>query len=154
MALLDKVIINSRADYDALSPEQQDAFRAKLVGSIYRLERDDLNQTWIAVQDTTTISRFGLAISDFPDVTPPELPVWEPIDDVPKVISMRQCRLQLLASGFLDTVDQGITDTAAKIEWEYATTVERQSPLVSAMAALLGLTEAQVDDLFRQAEAL
>jgi len=40
------------------------------------------------------------------------------------------------------------------VAWEYATEVRRDSPMVQAMAQQLGLTDEQVDDLFRQAAAI
>jgi hypothetical protein len=43
---------------------------------------------------------------------------------------------------------------AVQIEWEYATTVERASPLVEAIGAGLVLTDAHMDDLFTQADQL
>jgi len=75
---------------------------------------------------------------------------------IPKSVSMRQARLALLAADLLDTVDAAINQAggAAKIEWEYAATVERDSTLVSGMTAALGLTEQQLDDLFLAAGAL
>jgi hypothetical protein len=67
---------------------------------------------------------------------------------------MRQARLALLQAGLLDQVDAAITDPAARIEWEYATTVERNSSLVQSLASGLGLTEPQLDDLFTLAATL
>ena len=43
---------------------------------------------------------------------------------------------------------------AARIEWEYAATVDRDSPLVAGLVATLGLTDAQLDALFAAAAAL
>jgi hypothetical protein len=75
---------------------------------------------------------------------------------IPSAVSMRQARLALLGADLLDTVDAAINQAggAAKIEWEYATTVERDSTLVAGMTAALGLTEQQLDDLFVAAGAL
>ena len=44
--------------------------------------------------------------------------------------------------------------SAAQIEWEYAATVERNSPLISQLGPALGLDEEQLDALFRQAVTL
>jgi hypothetical protein len=41
-----------------------------------------------------------------------------------------------------------------KDTWEFATTIERNSPLIAAGAAKLNLTEAQIDDLFTLAATL
>ena len=80
---------------------------------------------------------------------------------VPQQVTMRQARLALLGAGLLDDVDAAIAAIpdpvqrkAAQIEWEYASTVERQSPFVQQLAAGLGLSAEQMDDLFVQAAAL
>ena len=75
---------------------------------------------------------------------------------VPQVVTMRQARLALLAAGLLDTVETAIVaaGAAAKIEWDYATEVQRSSGLVPAMATALGMTEAQIDALFVTAATL
>ena len=43
---------------------------------------------------------------------------------------------------------------AARIEWDYSSTVRRQQPLVLALAPALGLTTGQLDALFIAAAAL
>lgn len=79
---------------------------------------------------------------------------------IPSVVTMRQARLALLAAGRLPTVNSAIaamagTDgDAARIEWEYAATVSRNSPLVSNLAGALALSAAQLDTLFTAAAAL
>lgn len=75
-------------------------------------------------------------------------------------VSMRQCRLALLQSGLLTTVNAalaalpGEVGENARIEWEYATEVERDWPLVLQLATALGLSESQIDDLFTLARSL
>lgn len=82
-------------------------------------------------------------------------PPPEPLP-VPQTISMRQCRLQLLADGNLDEVDIAIASMgeAAVIEWQYATEVLRDNALVAAIAELLQMNDAEVDEFFRQAALL
>ena len=76
------------------------------------------------------------------------------------VISMRQCRLALLGAGLLDNVDAAIATlpepdkSAAIIAWEYGAVVERLSPFVLSMIPLLGLTDAEIDNLFEVAVTL
>lgn len=78
----------------------------------------------------------------------------------PPVVSMRQARLALLGAGLLAQVDAaiasmpGVEGEAARIEWEYATEVRRDSALVSAIGRLLGLDDAALDELFAQAAKL
>ncbi|HEY7805263.1 MAG TPA: hypothetical protein VIC30_12640 [Orrella sp.] len=88
----------------------------------------------------------------------PEYPV-APVS-VPQSITMRQCRLQLLAIGKLADVDTAIAGmpdpakSAAQIEWEYAATVERNAPLIAQLGPALGLDGAALDDLFIAAATL
>jgi hypothetical protein len=75
-------VINSREDLDAIAgTPAHDAFLAALRGSLWRLERDDVAGTWVAVEDNSTIERFGYARADFPDAVAPELPVYVPSQD-------------------------------------------------------------------------
>lgn len=82
----------------------------------------------------------------------------EPADPPPvpviTSVTMRQARLALLQSGLLTQVSASITDPAAQIEWEYAQTVERNSPLVQQIATGLSLDEQQLDSLFTLAATL
>lgn len=88
-------------------------------------------------------------------------PEPEPVAPVvPTEITPRQARLALLGAGLLSSVDaalNGLSEpakSAAKIEWEYATAIYRDSPLVNQLGPALGLNEAQVDALFIQAASL
>ena len=74
----------------------------------------------------------------------------EPAVEVPGSVSMRQARLALLAAGLLDQVEVAMQSAsqAEQIEWEYATEVRRDSPLVTSMTAALGWSSEQVDQLF------
>ena len=86
-------------------------------------------------------------------VLPPPPPVT--------TVTMRQARLALLNAGLLDDVEAAIAAIpdetqrrAAQIEWEYAAIVERNSALIQQLAPALGLTEAQMDELFATAAGL
>ena len=74
----------------------------------------------------------------------------------PTSVTMRQARLELLKRGLLDDVEAVIAAAgrAAQIEWEYAAVVERSNPAVAIVQAQQGLTDAQIDDLFREAAKL
>jgi hypothetical protein len=73
---------------------------------------------------------------------------------VPSVVTMRQARIALLGAGLLAQVQTsvdgmtGAEGEAARIEWEYAADLKRDHGLVVALAAALGLTETQIDELF------
>lgn len=79
---------------------------------------------------------------------------------VPASVTMRQARLALLQAGHLAAVTAALAATpgmageAARIEWEYASTLERDSVLVQAFAAQLGLSGAALDALFSTAASL
>ena len=111
------------------------------------------------------------------DVAPPEFDPatagcfwrgdhWEivpgevPSDPVPVVVTMRQARLALLGAGLLAQVNTAVANMpgtegdAARIEWEYAKEVRRDSPLVAALSAAFGWTSAQLDDLFTEGAEL
>lgn len=89
---------------------------------------------------------------------------WEQMRDdemrarnpVPQQVTMRQARLELLKRDLLDDVE-AVTATAgraAQLEWEYAAVVDRSNPAVAAVQHQQGLTDAQIDDLFREAAKL
>lgn len=75
-------------------------------------------------------------------------------------ITPRQARLALETRGLLDGIDAIIDtlpagqDKLVRIEWEYATTVERKSPWVNQLGGALGLDDVGLDDLFKLAATL
>lgn len=76
------------------------------------------------------------------------------VDDAPVVvpdwISPLQARKALRAAGLYDAV-VAFVDTLPdeeQEEWEYATEIWRNNPIISQGATALGLTEAQIDSLF------
>lgn len=109
---------------------------------------------WVDCPDDTSHATHqwdGAAVVAKPPPPPPP---------VPTRVTMRQARLALLGAGLLPQVDAavaaiaGTAGDAARIEWEYALTVERNSALVASLTAALALTEAQLDALFTQAAVL
>ncbi len=96
-----------------------------------------------------------LAAGNTPEPADPIVPV------VPQSVTPRQARLALLQIGKLDAVSAALAAipdpaqrTAAQIEWEYAAVIERNSPLVTSLAAGLGLTAADIDALFEAASRI
>lgn len=83
-----------------------------------------------------------------------------PEPEVFKDLTMRQFKLGLHGAGLLSAVDAAIANlpepqkSIAQIEFEYATIVVRTNPLVEILSAALGLTEEQVNDLWRTAQEL
>lgn len=81
--------------------------------------------------------------------------------EVPQSLTMRQTRLVLLQAGLLDQVEaalQGIEDPvqrqAALIEWEYASTVERDSALIAQLGLALNLSQDRINALFEAGAVL
>lgn len=87
---------------------------------------------------------------------------WQKYDAiiVPRTVTMRQARLALLGAGLLDTVNNtiagmaGAQGQAAQIEWQYSSEVQRHKALVQSLGPALGLTDAQLDQLFITAATL
>lgn len=83
-----------------------------------------------------------------------------PPTPVPQAVTMRQARLALYGAGLLATVNSAIAGMtgaqgeAARIEWEFSSEVKRNQPLVMALAPVLGMTQAQLDQLFITAAGL
>ena len=79
---------------------------------------------------------------------------------VPQEVTMRQARLALHAAGKLLAVNAAISalpdppKTAALIEWEYSSTVRRDSQFVAMLGPALGLDSAALDALFVAASKL
>lgn len=74
---------------------------------------------------------------------------------VPASVSPYQARVALHRAGLLSNVDALMSredvSTEARIAWEYATEIHRKSAFVNVLAPALGLTDVQIDDLFRSA---
>jgi hypothetical protein len=91
------------------------------------------------------------------ELAPPVPPAPAPI---PQQVTMRQARLALLAAGKLSMVDAAIDSLespdreAARIEWDYSSSVERSRPLVVMLGQALGLDEEALDQLFITAAGL
>lgn len=79
---------------------------------------------------------------------------WQPAPvPVPASVTPLQARRALLAAGKLAAVETAVSaaDQATQLAWQYAASFERASPFVASLAAAVGLTDAQIDDLFRSA---
>lgn len=80
---------------------------------------------------------------------------------VPQRVTMRQARLALIDAGLdgqvaaaLEAMQDPVAKKKATTEWEYAQEVHRNSPLVLMLAQALGLSSAQLDELFYAAHAI
>lgn len=80
---------------------------------------------------------------------------------VPQKVTRRQARQALLLFGLLDSVEPAIAAIPnlterrlAQIEWEDSLEFERSRPLLIALGTALGLSSAQLDNLFIEANKL
>lgn len=79
---------------------------------------------------------------------------------VPTSITLRQAKLQLSRAGILGAVDQfiaameGQDGEEARIEWEYATELRRDHPLVAALGPEFNLSDEAIDNLFIEAATI
>jgi hypothetical protein len=78
------------------------------------------------------------------------------VNDSKNLVTQRQLRLGLLQSRIdPDTITAMLSSNKASlIEWNYATTIDREHPLVIQMGLALGKTSKEIDDLFRLAKEL
>ena len=86
---------------------------------------------------------------------------WELVENVvvpepvPFSITQRQARLIMLERGILDTVENTLKMEPEKyIEWSYASSIERTTPLVNEIADSLGLSAEVIDEMFISASKL
>ena len=106
------------------------------------------------------LRRFSFAIADGADPFALAQTADENAPLVPRAVTMRQARLALLGAGKLAAVDAAIDSmpepnkSAARIEWEYSNEVQRHNGFVSALGPALGMTSAQIDQLFIAAAKL
>lgn len=82
-----------------------------------------------------------------------EQPDIPPVSDVPAVVSRFQARAAMMQAGILDDAEAAVAqaDAITRLAWAEATEFRRASPAVAALAATMGLSSAQLDDLFRAA---
>jgi hypothetical protein len=78
------------------------------------------------------------------------------VNDSKNFVTQRQLRLGLLQSGIdPDTITAMLSSNKESlIEWNYATTIDREHPLVSQLGLALGKTSKEIDDLFGMAKEL
>ena len=69
---------------------------------------------------------------------------------IPFSVTPFQAKAAILQAGLLPAVEAALATASpiAQLAWSDATEFTRDSPTINALAAQLGLTDAQVDDLF------
>lgn len=90
------------------------------------------------------------------DMTEAEIDASKP--PVPQAVTNFQARAALLKAGLFDQVNGALlalpANSTARQAWEYANELTRNGTLVNSVSETLGLTAAQLDDLFRQAATI
>jgi hypothetical protein len=130
-----------------------------LASERYRLDRvlmptPDTDLIVTAADLPSAAAAFGMA-----EYLPPAQPVLP--DPVPERVTQRQLRLAMLGLGLTaEMVEAQLANlpssqkAAALIEWEYSLDAKRDHPLIASIGQAMGLTDDQVDDIFRAAEAI
>lgn len=74
--------------------------------------------------------------------------------DVPFSITPCQARLALNSAGLRAAAEAAIAAASQDVRdaWEYALSIERNSPFISTVGVALGLSDAEIDQLFVAAE--
>ena len=94
---------------------------------------------------------YSTAAFEVPEGTPIE-PYVPPPPAVPVSVTRFQALAVLSAGGYLPAIRAHIAaldeDNVQRLAWENAADWERTSPTLNALAAMLGLDAAQVDELF------
>lgn len=87
-------------------------------------------------------------LASLPDETP---------SAAPSQVTIRQAKIQLSRAGLLSSVNdfiagmEGQEGEEARIEWDYATELRRDHPLVAALGPQFDLSEEDIDALFVEA---
>lgn len=106
------------------------------------------------------VESFGFEYQKWLDAGNTPEPVPQPGNPVPIEVTQRQARMALHALGHLASVEAAINAlpdpprTEARIAWDFSNTIQRNNPFVSQLAALLGFTEQDLDELFIMAAGL
>lgn len=157
-------IINTRADIDSAPEPVRSQYLAMLAASIY-----SENEMGELITDTSTISRFGYGLDDFPDapvapwVAADAAPVQEPTPvtewtrPAPAEIPAWRGQAVMAAHGHLPAVLAAIDNlpedqrAVAQIAWNAAAPWARNGQTVGMIAATIGLSDTEIDDLFLEA---
>jgi len=96
-----------------------------------------------------------------PETDPEVAAFLNPPPPMPALTS-RQLRLGLVLNGIslssveaaIDAIEDPTDREVARIEWEYASQFVRDHPLISQIGTAIGLTPAQIDTMWQEAQSL
>lgn len=104
--------------------------------------------------DASEIYAAALAMGPAP-YTPPPPPDAPTIEEERKamVASRFQAKAALIQAGLMAQAETAVAsaDPVIQLAWAEANVFERNSPAIAALGAAIGLTETELDDLFRAA---
>lgn len=137
--------------YENAEYTENGSIRVEQNGKVLNVPKAPGNRHWDELQAMEAAGEITIA----PYVPPTEaeqLEEWRKTATVSKF----QAKAALAQAGLLGQAKQAVAnaDEITQIAWEDATTFNRNSPTIATMAAALGLTDDQVDDLFKQAEQI
>lgn len=158
------MLINTRKDLDAAPAAERERFMLQLSGTIHKCRWNDTE--WEQYADTSTIERFGFTLDDFPDAPLPPIPDKSPDEkeaqaERERLDAMTATRFQAKAAlddaGLLDQVEAYMdgedVPRRVKLAWQEAS-FRRGSNMVNQIGAELGLSEADMDNLFLAAQEI
>jgi hypothetical protein len=100
----------------------------------------------------TIVGSLDFAQAMYPDHVCVEIPDQTPGPVIPQSVTAFQAKAALLQADLLDEVEALMADVdtprIVKLAWSEALTFERQSPTVLTLATALGLSSAELDELF------
>jgi len=117
--------------------------------------QDVVQSGWVITDATAT---HAWTVLQKPD--PNATPVLSHPNDLPSVVNLCDFRAAIELAGILPQVEAlisgltGQTKIIVETRWVYGNYIERHHPLIQALGPQLGLTTAQIDDIFRTAAKL
>lgn len=101
--------------------------------------KDSIGEEWFVTTDDRIVQVF-----DVIDRPPPQT-----LTPLQARRALRQLGLKAAVDAYVATLPE-----EAQEAWQYATAIQRQDPILTVGAAALGLTDDQIDDLFRLGSTL
>jgi hypothetical protein len=124
--------------------QTQTGYRATIDGVEWSIPDDPGNRHWQMLQDA--IANGAVVTREQPQAV-----------TAPQEVSRFQAKAAFALAGKLaaaDAVVAASTDPVVKLAWSDATVFKRNSPSINGLAAAIGLTQTDLDDLFRTAAGI
>ena len=157
---------DNRFWWDADTPKDIDALKPEWVARVKEQAGSLLAQTdWYVTREAETGVRMPVAVLAYRDAVRAAADQIEAdltpeqelaIERKAMVCSRFQARAALAGAGLLGQVQQFMStaDAGAKLAWDEAVEFRRNSPTIAGLQGAIGLTDEQIDDLFRAAMAI